>query len=80
MLRQDVCADHAVALTQALTRLGFRPTKAQVGHSRRGAYVTASGKTFTAKEARSWLASVGEDVAPVGKLTNDQLGLYAAAH
>lgn len=80
MFRGDLCAECKDLTTQGLVALGLMPTKATVGHSKRGAYMTASGKTFTAKEARAWLRQAGFEIGPVGKLTNEQLDLYAASH
>lgn len=80
MFRGDLCPECKDRITQGFVQLGLTPTKATVGHSKRGAYVTASGKTFTAKEARAWLRQAGVDIAEVGKLTNEQLDLYAASH
>lgn len=76
----DLCADHVKVMAERIAELGFKPSKAQVGHSRRGAYLTVSGQPFTTKQAREWLAEHGYEVSEVGRLTADQLQMYAAAH
>lgn len=76
----EFCADHAEDISRALVQLGMKPTKAQVGHTKRGVYITGSGRPFTAREARTWLKQSGFDVADAGKLTTDQLMMYAQAN
>jgi hypothetical protein len=78
--QMDLCHDHIKELSECVTRLGFTPSKARVGHSRRGAYLTKSGQPFTTKQAREWLAEHGHEVSEVGRLTADQLQMYAQAH
>lgn len=78
--QMDICTEHLKSLSESLTVLGFQPSKAQVGHNRRGAYLTKSGQPFTTKQAREWLAANGHEVSEVGRLTADQLQMYAAAH
>lgn len=78
--RMDVCEEGKAALTQMMLKAGFTPSSAQVGHNRRGAYVTKSGRTFTTREARAWLQAHGIEVAEAGRLTSDQLARYAQSH
>jgi purine nucleoside phosphorylase len=76
----DLSEESAKTVKKALVEIGFRPTLAAVGHSLRGAYVAASGATFTTREARTWLAANGHDVPPTGKVSKSLLDIYAAAH
>lgn len=77
---KDICPGHKAATEAAATALGFRPTKARVGNNYRKAFVTASGTTFSTKDARLWLKARGETVPEVGRLTQKQLLAFADAH
>ena len=78
--KMDICHEHAKDMAELNMARGFTPAIMVVGHNRRGAYLTKSGRPFTTKQAREWLQAQGYDVAEVGRLTGEQLDAYADAH
>lgn len=76
----DLCDACVEKVERALTRLGVRPSVAVVGGKLRGAYVTASGKSFTTAEAREWLLTHGHAVNPSGRISKELLFKYAQDH
>lgn len=76
----DICDQHLDALPSKLREIGFAPASVAVGHNRRAAYTTRSGRPFTTHEVRAWLRGQGEAVSDVGRLPAAALRAYAAAH
>lgn len=76
----DVCDEHAGALAETLRGLGFVPDSIAVGHNRRAAYLTRSGRPFSTREVRDWLRSQGAHVSDAGRLPDDVLRAYAHCH
>ena len=76
----DLCNEDMPALLETLQAIGFHPSKAQVGHNRRGAYLGKSGQPFTTKQAREWLQAQGVEVSEAGRLSAEQLQMYAQTH
>lgn len=74
----DACEECTHGLMHSFMQLGFRPAKSHIGNH--APYVTATGKLFGTKEARTWLAQQGYQVSTAGRLPNELLRLYADAH
>lgn len=75
----DYCAGHADQLSEAMTFMGLRPV-VRIDGKVREAYTTASGKQFTAAQARAWLIEQGCLEAKFGRLSKALIDQYAAAH
>lgn len=76
--RADICDDHASLLTESVN---LEPVAAQVGGKTRDVYTAASGKTFSAAEARRWLVDQGiKKGTSAGRVSMEHLELYAAQH
>lgn len=76
----DICDEHLRGLTEQVQSLGFSPATMTVGHNRRAAYVTKSGRPFSTHEVRAWMREQGDAVSDVGRLPAPALEAYAAAH
>lgn len=46
----------------------------------RGTYTALSGRPFTTADARDWLIAQDIEVPAAGRISNELLALYAAAH
>lgn len=79
-LVMDVCDEHLTHVTEGLRALGFAPGSMTVGHSRRAAYLTRTGRPYSTREVRTWLAARGVEVASAGRLPAGALRAYADAH
>jgi hypothetical protein len=83
-LTMDLCEPCAQDLEQTLIAGGVfcggaHVVGASVNYKPRNAYVAASGRTFTAVEAREWLVDRGIANSR-GRLSKDQLKAFADAH
>lgn len=76
----DICEEHLRDVVQQIQTLGFSPATMTVGHNRRAAYVTKSGRPFSTHEVRAWLRANGTPVSDAGRLPAATLRAYASAH
>lgn len=78
----DLCEGHREKLSEALAVYiqVARPVRASnTGQQVRKALKSKKG-TFTTKDVRRWLAEQGRDVAPTGRLPNELIEEFRAAH
>lgn len=75
----DMCDECAGDYEAMELKFGVRVRRATVKYKVRAAYVTKSGRSFTAEDARPWLVEHGLAGAR-GRLSRDQLDAYAASH
>lgn len=80
--RVDVCEDHQDELVAAVREaFNFRPVASWVQGKRRDAHVAASGAVFTSADVREWAVEQGlRTGASQGRVTTEQIELYAAQH
>lgn len=76
----DICDPCIAEFVTALRALGVRPSMALVDGKPRGTYTAHSGRPYTTAEARDWLVAEGHEVPVAGRISNELLELYAAAH
>lgn len=80
-LAADLCASHRAELCEKLMALGFRVVSTRSNNrKRRAVYEAKSGAKFSAAEARAWLREQGDLEAAKGRLRQEDLDRYAAAH
>lgn len=78
--KAELCEVHSQKLTEALAP--FIEVSEQVRANASQVRKALKGKkgTFTTKDVRKWLAEQGRDVAPSGRLPNELIDEYKAAH
>lgn len=76
----DICEECVPIFVTALRSLGVRPSMALVDGKPRGTYTALSGRPFTTADARDWLIAQDIEVPAAGRISNELLALYAAAH
>lgn len=74
----DLCSSHAKDLAGRIESIGA-VRRAEARDLERS-YVSRSGSRFSAREARSWLRSNGHRVSDAGRLSKQQLSMYALNH
>ena len=75
----DLCDRHHKELSDSMAPFIAVGTPSRSGQAIRGALKGKKG-AFTTKEVRRWLESQGRDVAPSGRLPNELIEEYKAAH
>lgn len=78
--RADLCDKHAEGVEEAFAKLGIHRTAARVDSKDRQVMTTATGKPFTAQDARDWLLGQGLIKNAAGRISKANLEKYAAAH
>ena len=77
-LHTDICDADVEALMETFA---FRPVAALVDGKRRDVYMSATGKSFSTADARAWLIAEGVIAGSGrGRISQDQLDLYASKH
>lgn len=76
----DVCDEHLPALDKAFAMVGIEVRAGRVDSKDRKVMRTATGRAFTTAEAREWLLEQGVIASPAGRVSKENLTLYAEAH
>lgn len=75
------CEEHQGEADRLLAKMGFAPVAGRVDYKNRKAMRTASGRSFTSAEARTWLVEQGAiESGSTGRIAKRYLELYAQAH
>lgn len=76
----DFCSDHRADVERRMLRVGIQPLGSRVDSKPRGVYLTASGRTFNATQAREWLLQKGYITSTRGRISSEHRELYASQH
>ena len=77
----DFCEHHRLQLESVLVSMGVTPTAAVThDHKMRQVHVAKSGATFSTADARKWLFDRGAIASMHGRISTENLELYAEAH